>query len=143
METESGRECMGRTERERRGTEERNVTRKEGQVAAGSSHSPRKGGQHSEDGEWESGGLGEGKGAMGAEHHSVILYPFWLGAECLPLICPVMGLVAQLGNTTVKSGSTLQTLTALSVGESDFYAVLKRGQAGLSLRSVSQDPGIQ
>ena len=31
------------------------------------------------------------------------------------------GLVAQIGNDTVKSGSTLQSLTALSVGEAEFY----------------------
>ena len=45
------------------------------------------------------------------------------------------GLVAQIGNHTVKSGSTLQNLTALSVGEAEFYAVVK-GQVGLSLRSI-------
>ena len=30
-------------------------------------------------------------------------------------------LVAQIGNRTVKSGSTLQSLTALSVGEAEFH----------------------
>ena len=49
------------------------------------------------------------------------------------------GLVAQIGNHTVKSGSTLQSLTALSVAEAEFYAVVKGGQVGLSLRSVYQD----
>ena len=34
--------------------------------------------------------------------------------------------------TTLKSGSTLQSLTALSVGEAEFYAVVKGGQVGLS-----------
>ena len=43
------------------------------------------------------------------------------------------GLKTQIGNHTVKSGSTLQSLTA-SVGEADFYAVVKGGQVGLSLR---------
>ena len=43
------------------------------------------------------------------------------------------GLVAQIGNHTGKSGSTLQSLTALSVGESEFYAVVKGGQVGISL----------
>ena len=52
------------------------------------------------------------------------------------------GLVAQIGNHTVKSGSTLQSLTALSVGEAEFYAVVKGGQVGLSLRSLYQDLGI-
>ena len=40
------------------------------------------------------------------------------------------GLVAQIGNHTVKSGSTLQSLTASSVGEAEFYAVVKGGQVG-------------
>ena len=52
------------------------------------------------------------------------------------------GLVAQIGNHTVKSGPTLQSLTALSVGEAEFYAVVEGGQVGLSLRSMSQDLGI-
>ena len=52
------------------------------------------------------------------------------------------GLVAQMGNHTVKSGSTLQSLTALSVGEAEFYMVVKGGQVGLSLRSTYQDLGI-
>ena len=52
------------------------------------------------------------------------------------------GLVAQIGNHTVKSGSTLQRFTALSVGEAEFYAVVKGGQVGLSLRSMYQDLGI-
>ena len=42
------------------------------------------------------------------------------------------GLVAQIGNHTVKSGSTLQSLTVLSVGEAEFYAVVKGGRVGLS-----------
>ena len=49
------------------------------------------------------------------------------------------GLVAQIGNHAVISGSTLQSLTALSVGEAEFYAVVKGGQVGLSLRSTYQD----
>ena len=36
------------------------------------------------------------------------------------------GLVAQIGDHTVKSGSTLQSLTALGVGEAEFYGVVKR-----------------
>ena len=52
------------------------------------------------------------------------------------------GLVAQIGNYTVKSGSTLQSLTALSVGEAEFYAVVKGGQVGLALRSKNHDLGI-
>ena len=52
------------------------------------------------------------------------------------------GLVSQIGNHTVNSGSTLQSLTALSVGEVEFYAVVKGGQVGLSLRSMYQDLGI-
>ena len=52
------------------------------------------------------------------------------------------GLVAQIGNHIVKSGSTLQSLTALSVGEAEFYAVVNGGQVGLSVRSTFQDLGI-
>ena len=52
------------------------------------------------------------------------------------------GLLAQIGNHTVKSGPTLQSLTALSVGEAEFYAVVNGGQHGLSLRSMYQDLGI-
>ena len=52
------------------------------------------------------------------------------------------GLVTQIGNHTVKSGSTLQSLTALSVGEAGFYAVVKGCQVGVSLRCVYQDLGI-
>ena len=44
------------------------------------------------------------------------------------------GLVAQIGNNTVKSESTLQGLTALSGGEVEFFAAVKGGQVGLSLR---------
>ena len=48
------------------------------------------------------------------------------------------GLVAQIGNHTLKSGSTLQSLTALSVGEAECYAVVKGRQVELSLRSMYQ-----
>ena len=43
-------------------------------------------------------------------------------------------LVAQTGNHAVKYGTTTQSLTALSVGEAEFHAVVKGGQGGLSLR---------
>ena len=49
------------------------------------------------------------------------------------------GLVAQIGNHTVESGSTLRCLTALSVGEVDFYAVVTGCQVGPSLRSMYQE----
>ena len=52
------------------------------------------------------------------------------------------GSVAQIGNHSAKSGSTLQSLTALSVGEAEFYAVVKGCQVGLSRRSMYQDLGI-
>ena len=51
-------------------------------------------------------------------------------------------LVAQIGNHTVKSGSTLQSLTACSVGDAEIYAVVKGGQVGLSLRSMYKNLGI-
>ena len=44
--------------------------------------------------------------------------------------------------TTLKSGSTLQSLTAWSVGVAKFYAVVKDGRVGLFLRSMYQDLGI-
>ena len=53
------------------------------------------------------------------------------------------GLVGRIGNHTVKFGSTLRSLSALSVGEAEFYAVAKGGQVGLSLISMYQDLGIQ
>ena len=53
------------------------------------------------------------------------------------------GSVAKGGNHTFKAGSTLQSLTALSVGEAEFYAVVKESQAGLSLRSIHANLGIQ
>ena len=52
------------------------------------------------------------------------------------------GLVAQVGSHTLKSGSALQSLTALSAGEAEFYVVVKGSQVGLSLRSVYMDMGI-
>ena len=52
------------------------------------------------------------------------------------------GLVAQIGNHTVKSGSTLRSLTVLNVGDAEFYAAVEAGQVGLSLRSMYQDLGI-
>ena len=45
------------------------------------------------------------------------------------------GLAAQIGNHTVKIGSTLQS-------EAEFCAVVKGGQVGLFLRSMYQDLGI-
>ena len=53
-----------------------------------------------------------------------------------------------IGNHIVKSGSSLQSLTALSVGEAEFYAVVKGSQVGLSLSwtileiYINQDLGI-
>ena len=47
------------------------------------------------------------------------------------------GLVAQIG-----TGSTHESVTALSFGEAEFYAVVKEGQVGQCLRSILQDLGI-
>ena len=52
------------------------------------------------------------------------------------------GLVPQIGNHTVSSRSTLQSLTVLSVGEAEIYAVVKGCKDGLFLRSMYQDLGI-
>ena len=51
------------------------------------------------------------------------------------------GFVAQIGSHTLKSGSFLQSLTALSVG-AEFYAVVKGSRVRLSLRSKNMDLGI-
>ena len=42
----------------------------------------------------------------------------------------------------MKSGYTLQSLTAWSVGDAEFYAVVKGGQVGRCLRSKYMDLGI-
>ena len=52
------------------------------------------------------------------------------------------GLVAQIWNYVVKSGSTLQSLKALSVGEAEFYAPVKGGPVGLSFGAMHMDLGI-
>ena len=52
------------------------------------------------------------------------------------------GLVVQVGNHTLKAGSTLQRLTALGFGEAKFYAVVKGSQVGLCLSSIYMDLGI-
>ena len=52
------------------------------------------------------------------------------------------GLLAQIGNHTLKAGSTLQNLTSLSVGAAEFHAVVKGSQVGLSLKSISAVSGI-
>ena len=49
---------------------------------------------------------------------------------------------AQIGNHTVKSGSALQSFTAVSIDEAESYAVVNGCQVGLSLRSMHQDLGI-
>ena len=61
------RTAPGEVRKGEEGNRGEDMTGKERQVAAGSSHSHRKGGQRSEDEEWREGGLGEGKGAMGAQ----------------------------------------------------------------------------
>ena len=52
------------------------------------------------------------------------------------------GLVALVGGHLVKSSSTLQSLIALSVGEAEFYAVVKGAAIGLSLRAIYSDYGM-
>ena len=51
--------------------------------------------------------------------------------------------MTQIAAHTVESGSTRQSVTALSVGEAEFFAVVERGQVGPSLRSVYMGLGIQ
>ena len=45
------------------------------------------------------------------------------------------GMVAQIGSHIAKSGSILQSLTAVSVGEAEYYAAVKGGQVGHVPRS--------
>ena len=52
------------------------------------------------------------------------------------------GLVAWIGNHTVETGSTLRSLTAVTAGAAEFYAVVKGCQVGLALRPIYQDLGI-
>ena len=47
------------------------------------------------------------------------------------------GLVVQIGNHAVKSESALQSLTALSVGEAECYAMVKGGQFGLFIPEIN------
>ncbi|CAK0855964.1 unnamed protein product [Prorocentrum cordatum] len=51
------------------------------------------------------------------------------------------GLVAMVGSHPIKGSSTLQSLTSLSVGEAEFYAVVKGAAVALMLRSIYEDFG--
>ena len=53
------------------------------------------------------------------------------------------GGVAILGNHLVKGWSTSQAIIALSVGEAEFYGMVKGGSIGLGIRSVLQDMGVE
>ena len=53
------------------------------------------------------------------------------------------GFVAKFGTHTVKSGSALQSSTALTVGQVEFYAVVKGGHVGPSVRPICMGLGIQ
>ena len=53
------------------------------------------------------------------------------------------GLAAQIGAHKLKSEATLHSWTAQSVGEAEFYAAVKGGQVGQSLRYFYMDLGIQ
>ncbi|CAK0883649.1 unnamed protein product [Prorocentrum cordatum] len=51
------------------------------------------------------------------------------------------GLVAMVGSHLIKGSSTLQSLTSLSVGEAEFYAVVKGGAVALMLKAIYEDFG--
>ena len=53
------------------------------------------------------------------------------------------GYVSRLGHSTVKHGSNLQSTTALSSGESEYYALVKASKEGLGLQSLLGDWGLQ
>ena len=52
------------------------------------------------------------------------------------------GLAAFLGDHCVRTSSTLQSLTTLSVAESEFYALIKGAAFLLGLRSLLEDWGL-
>ena len=61
--------------------------------------------------------------------------------------CPVTrrstsGLVLFLGGCCLKSSSTLQSLLCLSVGESEYYALVKACAAGLGFRTIMSEFGL-
>eukprot|EP00438_Fugacium_kawagutii_P000480 Skav216940 [mRNA] locus=scaffold3396:50058:57739:+ [translate_table: standard] len=49
------------------------------------------------------------------------------------------GIVCMLGMHTVKHSSTLQSTVSLSSGESEFYALVKAGAAGLGLKAMLEE----
>ncbi|CAK0895671.1 unnamed protein product, partial [Prorocentrum cordatum] len=51
------------------------------------------------------------------------------------------GLVAMVGSHVIKGSSTLQSLTSLSVGEAEFYAVVNGGAVALMLKAIYEDFG--
>ena len=53
------------------------------------------------------------------------------------------GDVVRLGLHTLKASSTLQSLIALSVGESEYYAFVKSSGSLLAMQSLCQDLGLQ
>ena len=52
------------------------------------------------------------------------------------------GFVSRLGHSTVKHGSNLQSTTALSSGESEYYALVKASKEALGLQSLLRDWGL-
>ena len=52
------------------------------------------------------------------------------------------GVIARVGGHTLKSSSTLQSLTALSVGEAEFLALVKGAAVGLMMKAVYADLGL-
>ena len=52
------------------------------------------------------------------------------------------GYVVRFGHSTVKHGSNLQSTTALSSGESEYYALVKAGKEGLGFQSLLADWGL-
>jgi hypothetical protein len=64
-------------------------------------------------------------------------------AGCLKTRRSTSGMCAMLGRHCVKGSSTLQSTIALSVGESEFYALTKGAAFGLQLQGLLRDWGYQ
>jgi hypothetical protein len=62
-------------------------------------------------------------------------------ASCPLTAKSTSGCVSFLNGCAVKTGSNLQSITTLSVGEAEFYALTKGGAVALSLESLLRDLG--
>ena len=64
-------------------------------------------------------------------------------AGCLITRRSTTGLVTMLGSHCVKHSSNVQSTISLSSGESEFYAIVRAGNIGLSLQAMLEDWGLK